>query len=101
VQRFSTFAEEAERRGSMMKAASERHAWPGEACKLLDDLSKAEFQMMKYVRAKTVACGFPENFLVQLNAGYENTERMRERVCAYPPEGTVTTDFGDPAFKQH
>jgi len=85
----------------MMKAASERHAWPGEACKLLDDLSKAEFQMMKYVRAKTVACGFPENFLVQLNAGYENTERMRERVCAYPPEGTVTTDFGDPAFKQH
>jgi hypothetical protein len=102
---FLALREDAERRGSLIKAASERHALPSEACKLLSDFSKAELKMIQYVRIKT-ARGIPADILDQLKAGHKKTSDMLTRVCSLAqtterwPEGTVTTDFGDPAFKQ-
>jgi hypothetical protein len=114
---FLPLREEAMRRGRLIREASERHASPGESCKLLGAFGKAELQMMNYVRAKTAACGIPANFLDQLEAGHKKTADMMTRVCASAdpvptgtislvpatkrwPEGTVNSDFGDPAFKQ-
>ncbi len=42
--------EEAEKRGKLIKAASDRHAQPEEACKLIEGYSAAELKMMEYVK---------------------------------------------------
>ena len=41
--------EEAEKWGRLIKAASERHAPPDEACKLISKFGQAETNMIKYV----------------------------------------------------
>src|SRR6185295_6498760 len=47
---FTPLLEDAERRGKLIKAASERHASADEACKLIESYSKAELKMMDYVK---------------------------------------------------
>src|SRR3954454_15271167 len=49
MKNFVPLREEAENRGKLIKAASERHAQPDEACKLIENYSQAEAKMMKYV----------------------------------------------------
>ena len=44
--------EEAEKRGKLIKAASERHAPPDEACKLIGNFGQAELKMIKYVESQ-------------------------------------------------
>jgi hypothetical protein len=64
--------------------------------------------MIKYVQLKSAECGIPPDIFDQLKASHNHkkTEQMQQRACADAvtrarwPEGTVTTDFGDPAFKQ-
>ena len=51
--------EEAEKRGKMIKAASERHAAPDEACKLIENFGQAEVKMIKYVETNAAKCGIP------------------------------------------
>ena len=46
---FMPLREEAEKRGKMIKAASDRHAPPDEACKLIENFAQAEIKMIKYV----------------------------------------------------
>ena len=106
VGEFRPLRAEAERRGQLLRAASERHAAPEEACRLMGEFIAAEVKMMKYVELKGSACGIPRNIMDQLNSGHKHSEDMRTRICTAAaatrkrwPEGTVTTDFGDPAFK--
>ena len=44
---FMPLREEAEKRGKLIKAASERHAPPDEACKLIESFGQAEIKMIK------------------------------------------------------
>ena len=46
---FVPLREEAERRGKMIKAASDRKAPPDEACKLIKNFGQAEMKMIAYV----------------------------------------------------
>ena len=78
---FVPLREEAEKRGKLIKAASERHASPDEACKLIASFSKAEMNMIKYVEANAQKCGIPPQIGDQLKAGHKNTEALREKVC--------------------
>ena len=48
---FMPLREEAEKRGKLIKAASDRHAPPEEACKLIENFGQAEIKMIKYVEA--------------------------------------------------
>ena len=81
---FIPLREDAERKGKMIKAASERHAPPEEACKLIGNYSAAEVKMIKYVEANAAQCGIqPSASLVeQLKVGYKNTEALEKTVCA-------------------
>jgi hypothetical protein len=79
---FAPLREDAEKRGKMIKAASDRHAPPDEACKLIGNFGQAEIKMIKYVEANSGKCGIPSQIADQLKAGHKNTESMQQKVCA-------------------
>ena len=79
---FVPLREEAERRGKMIKAASDRKAPPDEACKLIKNFGQAEVKMIKYVETNSAKCGIPPQIADQLKNGHKNTEKMQNQVCA-------------------
>ena len=79
---FLPLRQDAEKRGKMIKAASDRHASPEEACKLIGSFGQAEIKMIKYVEAHSAKCGIPPQIADQLKAGHKNTEGMQQKVCA-------------------
>lgn len=78
---FLPLREEAEKRGKLIKAASERHAPPDEACKLIGNFGQAEIKMIKYVESHAAKCGIPAQVADQLKTGHKNTENMQKKVC--------------------
>lgn len=78
---FVPLREEAEKRGKLIKAASDRHAQPEEACNLIKSYSQAELAMMKYVKANTAKCGIPAQISEQMKKGHAGTEAMQQKVC--------------------
>jgi hypothetical protein len=81
MKNFVPLREEAEKRGKMIKAASDRHAGPDEACKLIKNYGQAEIKMIKYVEVNATKCGIPTQIADQLKAGHKNTEGLVTRVC--------------------
>src|SRR5947209_16659347 len=86
---FIPLREEAEKRGKLIKAASDRHAPPDEACKLIKNFSQAEFKMIKYIETHAAKCGIPPQIGEQMKSGHKNTEAMQTKVCmvAQQPRG--------------
>ncbi|MEH2577571.1 MULTISPECIES: hypothetical protein [unclassified Bradyrhizobium] len=82
MQGFVPLREEAERRGKLIKAASDRKAPPDEACKLIGNFGQAELKMIKYVETNSAKCGIPPQIADQLKNGHKNTEKMQKQVCA-------------------
>ena len=78
---FVPLREEAEKRGKMIKAASDRKASPDEACKLIGNFGQAELKMIKYVETNSAKCGIPAQIGDQLRNGHKNTEKMQKQVC--------------------
>ena len=81
MKEFMPLREDAEKRGKMIKAASDRHAGPDEACKLIKNYSQAELKMLKYVESHQAKCGIPPQIGDQLKAGHKNTEALESKVC--------------------
>src|SRR4029079_15680872 len=79
---FVPLREEAEKRGKMIKAASDRKAPPDEACKLIGSFGQAEIKMIKYVEANAAKCGIPPQVSEQMKNGHKNTEALHKKVCA-------------------
>lgn len=79
---FMPLREEAEKRGKLIKAASDRHAPPAEACKLIGNFAQSEIKMIKYVESHVAKCGIPPQIADQLKNGHKNTEAMQQKVCA-------------------
>jgi hypothetical protein len=79
---FASLREEAEKRGTLIKAASDRHAPPDEACKLIGNFGQAETKMIKYMESYAAKCGIPAQISDQLKARHRNTETMQKKVCA-------------------
>ena len=78
---FVPLREEAEKRGKLIKAASDRHAPPDEACKLIKNFGDSEVKMIKYVEGNSAKCGIPPQIADQLKTGHKNTEKMQNQVC--------------------
>ena len=79
---FVPLREEAEKRGKLIKAASDRKAPPDEACKLIGNYGQAELKMIKYVEVNSTKCGIPPQIAEQIKTAHKNTEAMRTKVCA-------------------
>ena len=59
MKEFLPLREEAEKRGKLLKAASDRHASAEEACKLIKNFGVAENKMLSYVETHSTKCGIP------------------------------------------
>ena len=81
MKNFMPLREEAEKRGKLIKAASDRKASPDEACKLIKNFGAAEVKMIKYIEGNAAKCGIPAQIGEQMKAGHKNTEAMRGKVC--------------------
>jgi hypothetical protein len=81
MKNFMPLREEAEKRGKLIKAASDRKASPDEACKLIKNFGAAEVKMIKYIEGNAAKCGIPPQIGDQLKAGHKNTEKMLAQVC--------------------
>jgi hypothetical protein len=79
---FTPLRNEAETRGKLIKAASDRHAPPAEACKLIENYGQAELKMMKYVETNGAKCGIPPQIHQQLKTSHKATDNMQQKVCA-------------------
>src|SRR6516162_5939811 len=64
------------------QGASDRHATPDEACKLIGNFAQAEVKMLKYVEANSARCGIPPQIGEQLKRGHQGTEGLQKKVCA-------------------
>jgi hypothetical protein len=73
---------EAEKRGKLLKAASDRHAGAEEACKLIKNFGVAENKMLSYVETNGTKCGIPPQVTDQLKSSHKNTESMTQKICA-------------------
>ncbi len=78
---FMPLREEAEKRGKLIKAASDRHAGPDEACKLIKSYGEAEIKMIKYVESHSAQCGIPPQVTDQLKNGHKGTDALEKKVC--------------------
>ncbi|WP_050628536.1 hypothetical protein [Bradyrhizobium viridifuturi] len=98
---FVPLREETEKRGKAIKAASDRHASPQEACKLIGNYSQAEVRMIKYVDTNAQKCGIPPQISEQLRTGHKNTEALLKKVCnvaeqaAAQPRGPAGPSLSD------
>jgi hypothetical protein len=81
MKNFVPLREEAEKRGKAIKAASDRHAPPDEACKIIASYGAAEVKMIKYIEANAAKCGIPPQVGDQMKAGHKNTEALEKKVC--------------------
>jgi hypothetical protein len=92
---FQPLREQAEQGGKLIKAASDRHAPPEEACKLIGNFAQAEIRMIKYVESHATTCGIPGQVADQLKNGHKNTENMQRKVCAVALQRPPPGPFGD------
>jgi hypothetical protein len=91
---FMPLREEAEKRGKLIKAASDRKAPPDEACKLITSFGQAETKMIKYVEVNASKCGIPQQISDQLKTGHKNTEAMQQKVCGFAQQAAQKAPAG-------
>jgi hypothetical protein len=97
---FMPLREEAEKRGKLIKAASERKAPPDEACKLIASFGQAEIKMIKYIEANASKCGIPQQIGDQLKNGHKNTEAMQQKVCSVAQQMTQQKAAAAPSLSE-
>ena len=79
---FTKLRTEAEKKGAVARAASERKASREEMCKHLTDLAAAEAKWYKFAAANSKRCGIPDNIIEQVKTGHNNLRKMQKNVCA-------------------
>src|SRR4051812_3390258 len=81
MKQFLPLRTEAEKRGALIKAASDRRAPPDEACKLIKNFAQSELKMIKYIETNAQKCGIPPQVGDQMKKGHKNTEAMQNKIC--------------------
>jgi hypothetical protein len=94
MKQFMPLREEAEKRGKMIKAASDRHAPPDEACKLIGNYGQAELKMISYIESHQAKCGIPAQVGDQMKAGHKNTEALLKKVCGIAQQAATRGPAG-------
>jgi hypothetical protein len=97
---FIPLREEAERRGKLIKVASDRKAPPEEACKVIGNFGQAEVKMIKYIEANSAKCGIPPQIVEQLKTSHKNTESMQQKVCGYASQAAQQKAASAPSLSE-
>jgi hypothetical protein len=94
MKQFLPLRQDAEKKGKMIKAASDRHASADVACKLIKNYGAAESKMMAYIEKNSAKCGIPSQIGDQLKKGHKNTETMQEKVCGAAAQAETRAPAG-------
>jgi hypothetical protein len=86
MKEFLPLREEAEKRGRLIKAATDRHAPPDEACKLIGSFGQAEIKLIKYLESHATQCGASTQLTEQLWSGHKKTEAVQIKICTLARE---------------
>jgi hypothetical protein len=103
MERFPALRAEAEKRGQLIRTASNRHAPPDEACRLIANFGRSEIAMIKYVESHATKCGVQTQLADQLRNAHRNTEVVQNRICTSAQQLQVrgpvgpTGDFDNPS----
>lgn len=81
MKEFLPMREDAEKKAKLIKAASDRHAPPDEACKLIGNFDAAQIKMLTFVVKNSARCGIPPQIADQLKAAHQNVDKMKVMVC--------------------
>jgi hypothetical protein len=81
MKEFLPLRQEAEKRGHMLKEASDKRQGPEVACKIINSFIEAEIKMIKYVETNSAKCGIPPQISEQLKKGHKGSEAMKEKIC--------------------
>jgi hypothetical protein len=100
MKEFMPLRQEAEKRGHMLKEASEKRQGAEVACKIINSFIEAEIKMIKYVETNSARCGIPGQIAEQLKKGHKGSEAMKEKICnaaaqmkTQPPAGPSLSDL--------
>ena len=91
MKEFLPLREDAEKKGKLLRAASDKHATAEEACKLIKNYGAAESKMISYIEGHSSKCGIPPQIGEQLKTGHKNTETMQQKVCAVAQQAQART----------
>lgn len=81
MKEFLPMREDAEKKAKLIKAASDRHAPPDEACKLLGNFDAAQVKMLTFVVKNSGRCGIPPQIADQLKTAHQSVDKMKVMVC--------------------
>jgi hypothetical protein len=105
MKRFVPLREETEKRAKLIKAASDRHAPPQEACKIIGNFSQSEAKLVNFVTTQRDKCGIPPEVGKQMKTSHAKTQQLLKRVCgaanapqAGPAGPTLSEVLGGPAL---
>jgi hypothetical protein len=73
---------DAEKRGQLIRAASERHAPPEDVCRLITDYGQSEIAMIRYLESRVTICAIAAQMIEQSKSAHKTTEAMERKVCA-------------------
>jgi len=85
---FFKLRDTAGKKAEAIRAASQRHAPPQEACGLFNAFSAAEAKMLKYAIDNSVWCGIPPQIITQIKEQHAKSNEIRTKICqaaAAPP----------------
>jgi hypothetical protein len=88
VAEFSRLRDDAQKKATAIRAASERKAQPKEACGLFNSFSAAESKLIKYAAEQGTWCGIPPQIITGMKQQHAKTVQIQTQVCraaAAPP----------------
>jgi hypothetical protein len=95
MKKFVSLRDEALARFKLFRAASERHASPDEACKLITNYGQFRIKTIEYIEANETKCG-SSPMVDRLKASLKDTEATQKKVCAEPAYPVGDFDIGAP-----
>jgi hypothetical protein len=78
---FVPLRDDAQKKAAAIKAASDRHANPVEACQLFKVFSAAEAKIVKYVEDNGTWCGMPPELLGSMKTNHAKTVELQGKIC--------------------
>ncbi len=81
VAEFSKLRDDAQKKATAIRTASERKATAKEACALFNAFSAAEVKMIKYATDNSTWCGIPPQIVDAIKQGHVKTLGIRSKVC--------------------
>ena len=100
MKEFMPLREEAEKRGKLLKAASERKAPPDEVCKLITSYGAAEVKMIKYIESQRGQVRNPAADRRSAEDRSQEHRAMQQKVCGFAQQAAQQKAAAAPSLSE-